>query len=123
MLNPAPPADDLAMAMKERKKLTFVALSPPAWPPPYPRTQRAQRDLAVAAQDGRAQCYESCKMERQELRQSNIALAFQLSAARTGSELSAPRAQLNQPTPGSGPLGGGEPIFVPALSLLLGYCY
>jgi len=26
MLNPAPPADDLALAMKERKKLTFVAL-------------------------------------------------------------------------------------------------
>jgi hypothetical protein len=46
-----------------------------------------------------------------------------LSAARTGSELCAPRAQLSQPTQGSGPLGDSEPAFVSALSLLLGYCY
>jgi hypothetical protein len=68
MHNPAQPVDALALAMKEPEG---VDLRRPVYLPLdrryNPRTLRAQRDFAVAAQYSGAQCDESCKMQGQEL--------------------------------------------------------
>ena len=69
MLGPGAPADDLALAMKERKQLSSSPCAAPAWPPPYPRTQ--ERDVTAELNMIRA-----AKCIGNSCSQSNLALAF-----------------------------------------------
>ena len=78
MHNAAPPADDLALAMKETEG---VDLRRPVYLPLgrryTPRTQRAQRDFAVAAHMAELNMMRAAKCKGKSWSQSNLALAFQ----------------------------------------------